>query len=179
MGFCGLSSQARPWSFMDQWRRRIDLGWWVGLDLWVMDLWVCCVAMKPQTGGGGGCEGLVVVLAMLLWWSLWRSLKCKAQIGPHGEAQIVSNDETSGSGCCEASGCGFVGVVKPRSVPTAKSHLYLSSIMLYWEFWWVFGKEMVLDNNLVEYIIDLCGRIWVQILEYYGFLFFCSCVWIF
>ena len=32
----------------------------------VMDLWVCCVAMKSQTGGGGGCEGSVVVLAMLL-----------------------------------------------------------------------------------------------------------------
>ena len=31
-----------------------------------MDLWVCCVAVKPQTGGGGGCEGSVVVLAMLL-----------------------------------------------------------------------------------------------------------------
>ena len=67
MGFCGLSSEARPWSFMDQWRRRIGLGWWVGLDLWVMDLWVCCIAVKPQTGGGGGgCEGSVVVLAMLL-----------------------------------------------------------------------------------------------------------------
>ena len=24
-----------------------------------MDLWVCCAAMKPKIGGGGGCEGLV------------------------------------------------------------------------------------------------------------------------
>ena len=52
---------------MDQWRQRIDLGWWIGLDSWVMDLWVYGVVVKPQTGGGGGgCEGLVVVLAMLL-----------------------------------------------------------------------------------------------------------------
>ena len=48
MGFYGLSSQAQPWSFMDQWRRRIDLGWWVGLDSWVVDLWLCCVAVKPD-----------------------------------------------------------------------------------------------------------------------------------
>ena len=54
---CYSETQDRWW----WWLRRIGLGWWVGLDLWV-----CFVAVKPQTGGGGGCEGSVVVLAMLL-----------------------------------------------------------------------------------------------------------------
>ena len=58
-GFMGVlcfnETQDRWW----WWLRRIGLGWWVGLDSWVVDLWVCCAAVKPKTGGGGGCEGSV------------------------------------------------------------------------------------------------------------------------
>ena len=179
---CCSETQDRWW-----WLRRIGLGWWVGLDLWVMDLWVCCVVVKPQTGSGGGCEGLVGVLAMLLWWSPWRSLRCKAQIGPHGEAQIVSNGETSSSGCCEASGTGFVSVVKTKSVPIVKPHLYLSSIMLYWEFWWVFGKEMILDNNfgwiynwfLWKNLGTNFGILWVSILLFLCLNILVCCSYVF
>ena len=36
---------------------------WFGVVGWFgfvgYGLWVCCAAVKPQTGGGGGCEGLV------------------------------------------------------------------------------------------------------------------------
>ena len=71
MGFCGLSSQARPGSFMDQWRQRIDLGWWIGLDSWVMDLWVSCATVKPKTGGGGGCEGSVWGGGLVWICGLW------------------------------------------------------------------------------------------------------------
>ena len=53
-GFMGVlcfnETQDRWW----WWLRRIGLGWWVGLDLWV-----CCAAVKPKTGGGGGYEGSV------------------------------------------------------------------------------------------------------------------------
>ena len=31
-----------------------------------MDLWVCCVAVKPQTGGGGGCEESVCYVVMMV-----------------------------------------------------------------------------------------------------------------
>ena len=127
---------------------------------------------------------------MLLWWSPWRSLRCKAQIGPHGEAQIVSNGETSSSGCCEASGTGFVSVVKPQvlglwvlwspSQSPRWSHISTSPPLCYIEnFDGYLGKRWFWIIILVEYIIDFYGRIWVQILEYYGFPFFCSCVWIF
>ena len=64
---CCSETQDRWW----WWLRRIGLGWRVGLDLWVMGLWVvniwvCYTAVKPKTGGGGGgCEGSVVVLATL------------------------------------------------------------------------------------------------------------------
>ena len=116
---------------------------------------------------------------MLLWWSPWRSLRCKAQIGPHGEAQIVSNGETSSSG--------FVGVVKPRSVPMAKPHLYLSSILLYWEFWWVFRKEMVLDNNfgwiynwfLWKNLGTNFGILWISILLFSCFNILDCCSYVF
>ena len=56
---------------MDLWRRRIDLGWWVSLDSWVMNLWLCCVVVKPQIGGGGGCE----------LWIGGLLCCCEAQIG--------------------------------------------------------------------------------------------------
>ena len=26
---------------------KLILGWWFSLDSWAMDLWVCCVVMKP------------------------------------------------------------------------------------------------------------------------------------
>ena len=35
------------------------------MGLWVVNIWVCYTAVKPKTGGGGGCEGSVVVLATL------------------------------------------------------------------------------------------------------------------
>ena len=56
---------------MDQWRQRIDLGWWIGLDLWVMDLWVSCATVKPKTGGGGGCEGSVWGGGLVWICGLW------------------------------------------------------------------------------------------------------------
>ena len=56
---------------MDQWRRMISLGWWVGLDLWVVDLWVCCAALKPKTGGGSGCEGSVWGGGLVWICGLW------------------------------------------------------------------------------------------------------------
>ena len=58
---CCSETQDRWW----WWLRRIGLGWRVGLDLWVVNIWVCYTAVKPKTGGGGGCEGSVVVLATL------------------------------------------------------------------------------------------------------------------
>ena len=59
---CCSETQDRWW----WWLRRIGLGCWVGLDLWVMDLWVCCVAMKPQTCGGGGYEGSVCYVVVMV-----------------------------------------------------------------------------------------------------------------
>ena len=81
---CCSETQDRWW----RWLQRIGLGWWVGLDLWVMDLWVCCVAVKPQTSGGwlrriNGCAGYVVVMVPMakpqvqnLDQSSWRSPDC-------------------------------------------------------------------------------------------------------
>ena len=69
---CYSETQDRWW-----WLQRIGLGWWVGLDLWVMDLWVvdlwvCCAAMKPHTcGGGGGCEGSVWGGGLVWICGLW------------------------------------------------------------------------------------------------------------
>ena len=112
------SPQARPWSFM------ISGG---DGSVWISGLWICgCVMLlwnpRPVVvvvaknwfgvvgyGFVGVMKPRVVVLAMLLWWSPQRSLSCEAQIGPHSEA--------SGSGCCKASGSGFVGVVKPQIDP--------------------------------------------------------------
>ena len=48
----------------------IGLGWWVGFDLWVVDLWVCCAAVKPKTGGGG-CEGSVWGGGLVWIYGLW------------------------------------------------------------------------------------------------------------
>ena len=31
-----------------------------------MDLWVCCVALKPQTGGGSGCKGSVCYVVVMV-----------------------------------------------------------------------------------------------------------------
>ena len=60
-GFMGVlcynETQDRWW----WWLRRIGLGWWVGLDLWV-----CCVVVKPQTGGGGGCKGSVCYVVVMV-----------------------------------------------------------------------------------------------------------------
>ena len=69
-----------------------------------MDLWVCCAAMKPQTGGGGGYEGLVWGGGNLDLWV------CCATVKP----------QTGGGGSCKGSvwggGYGFIGVKKPKSV---------------------------------------------------------------
>ena len=48
----------------------IGLGWWVGFDLWVVDLWVCCAAVKPKTGCGG-CEGSVWGGGLVWICGLW------------------------------------------------------------------------------------------------------------
>ena len=61
-----------------------------------------------------------------------------------------------------------------------RSHISTSPPLCYIEnFDGHLGKRWFWVKILVEYIVDFCGRIWEQILEYYGFLFFCSCVWIF
>ena len=83
-----------------------------------------------------------------------------------------------------------VGVMKPQVVglwvlwspgqSPRRSHISTSPPLCYIEnFDGYLGKRWFWIIILVKYIIDFCGRIWEQILEYYGFLFFCSCVWIF
>ena len=42
-----------------------------GLDSWVVDLWVCCVAVKPKTSGGGGSEGSVWGGGLVWICGLW------------------------------------------------------------------------------------------------------------
>ena len=70
-GFMGVlccnETQDRWW----WWLRRIGLGWWVDLDSWVVDLWVCCVAVKPKIGGGGGCKGSVWDGGLVWICGLW------------------------------------------------------------------------------------------------------------
>ena len=160
-GFMGVLCCSKTQDQWWWWLQRIGLGWWVGLDLW---LWIygCVVLLwNPKQ---------VVVVVAKDRWLCW--LCCCD--GPHGEASgakprsvlmvkprlfLMAKPQV-------------VGVVKPRSVPTAKPHLYLSSIMLYWEFWWVFGKEMVLDNNfgwiynwfLWKNLDTNFGILWVSIL---------------
>ena len=137
-------------------------------------LWICgCVVLlcNPRQ---------VVVVVAKDQWVCW--LCCCD--GPHGEA--------SGA--------------KPKSVLMAKHRLFLTAkpqVVGLWVLWspgqspqrshissspplcyienfdGYLGKRGLWIIILVEYIIDFCGRIWVQILEYYGFLFFCSRVWIF
>jgi len=96
------------------------LGWWVGLDSWVMDLWVCCVAVKPQTSsGGGGYEGSVWGGGGLDLWVCYATVK--PQIGGGGGGGCKGSVWSGGlwiCGCCEAqiSGCVSYVVMKPRSV---------------------------------------------------------------
>ena len=110
------SSQARPWSFMDQWRRRISLGWWVSLDSWVMNLWLCCcetlnrwwwwlwamdwwVSMLLWSPNQWCCIVVKPRLVAVLLWSLDRRLCCAfvkpkllvVVVGPHSEASSSSS----------------------------------------------------------------------------------------
>ena len=95
------------------------MGWWVSLDLWVMDLRVCCAAVKPQTGGGGGYEGSVWGGGSLDLWVCCAAVK--PQTGGGGGGGCKGSVWGGGlwiCGCCEAqiSGCVSYVVVKPRSM---------------------------------------------------------------